>query len=277
MRPRLLAALLSGWFLLAAVPAHASRTLSLHPLPHGLWTVAVESPGAGTTWHLLVDTGSTHTVLSIEAARRAGLDVRPGPSLATPAGVVEVGAALLPDFHIGERSLGPFQVLVADLSALDRSPRLDGILGMDVLGAGPVRIDLVVGALAFLDDARVPRGSGAEVPAREQAGRLVIDARIDGRRRAMVLDTGAQMAVMFDAAATGAPATLATVGGRRGAVIVRAEMALGGVVLGAVPTARVAPPPARHGSDGLLPASAFASVYIDRARGLVHVVPRRWR
>jgi hypothetical protein len=54
-----------------------------------------------------------------------------------------------------------------------------------------------------------------------------------------------------------------------------AEVALGVVALGSLPVLRVAGQQPRFGSDGVLPASAFARLHIDRVAGVVHVVPRR--
>jgi predicted aspartyl protease len=261
--------------LLAPAPALAGRAVPLVAFSPGLWTVEVAAPGGGPAWRWLVDTGSTHTVLSTSAASRAGLPVEPGGRLLTPAGVIEAGAVELPPFRLGGWLQPARRVLVAPLAAIGRDPRLDGILGMDVLGGGPVVLDLAGGALLLGQERPAGAGQGEAVPARVHGGRLVVDVEVDGALRTMVLDSGAQVPVVFDAAPAGAGVTIGTVAGAQPARASRAELRVGDVSLGGVPTVRVPPPRARTGSDGLLPAAMFARVYLDPVRGDVRVVPRR--
>lgn len=262
--------------MLAGAPpvAAAPASVTLTRTEAGLWTAPVRSDAAARPWRFLVDTGSTHTVLGEAAARRAGLDVVPGRRLLTPAGIVEVGETTLPALRIGDRVRTGFPVLVADLAALGRDPEIDGILGMDALAGDHVLIDLAGGRLSFVaaDDRAV---RGVRVPAREFGGRILIEAHVDGRARTLVLDTGAEAVVVFDRETRGVPVVLGTAGGAAPARAGRADVRLAGLPLGAVPTVRVATAAGRAGSDGLLPASLFTSIYLDRAAGEVRLVPRR--
>ncbi len=81
--------------------------------------------------------------------------------------------------------------------------------------------------------------------------------------------------MLFDDDDAGAPVGLTTAGGTGAARAGRAELALGDVRLGAVPTLRMASPTGRAGSDGLLPVALFASIALDRTAGELRVVPRR--
>ncbi len=253
----------------------AGRGVSLTRTGGGLWTAPVHADPAGRPWHFLIDTGSSHTVLADAAARRAGLVVMPGRRLLTPAGMVEVGEAILPALHLGERVRRAFPVVVADLAALGRDPEIDGILGMDALGGDRVLIDLAAGLLTFVaaDDARGVRG--VRVPVRETGGRFVIEARVDGRPRQLVLDTGAEAVVVFDPEVRGEAVTLGTAGGGVAARAGRAQLSLAGLPLGAVPTVRLVSASQPRTGDGLLPATLFTSIFIDPPAGEVRLVPRR--
>ncbi len=255
--------------------AHAGPSAPLEAFGPGLWTVELALEGQPERWRFLVDTGSSHTVISTAMAARAGLPVAGGSRLLTPAGLLEVGETDLPAFRIGSQPREGRRVQVAPLAALGKDARLDGILGMDALGGTPFVLDLAGGALRFLPAEASGRGEGLLVPARPHAGRVVVEVAVDGETRAMVLDSGAQMPVVFEAAVAGAPVTLATAGGRRQARVARAEWRVGPVQLGGVLTVRTASPAARTGSDGLLPVTAFSRVFIDPARGEVRVAVRR--
>lgn len=260
--------------------ATASSSVPLVPLADGLWTVAVDTrtdaAEASSRWQFLVDTGSTHTVLAEAAAVRAGLPVTRGRWLLTPAGLLEVGETRLPALVLGDRVRRDVTVLVADLAALGRDPRIDGILGMDVLDADRIVLDLRGGVLSLLDGTSRPASRrGTALPARLVGGRLVVEARVNGRPRSLVLDSGAAVTVLYEAAAGGADVRLGTAGGTRGGLAARAELSVGGVHLGPVPAVRILPARPPVAGEGLLPAAVFARIEIDRTAGLVHVVPRR--
>lgn len=271
----LLAALwLVLWPALAA--AEADRDVPLVRLASGLWTVAVQAGPKARPWRFLVDTGSTHTLISPAAARRAGLVVRPGRHLRTPLGVVSAGETTIAGLSIGGRRVEALVALVVELGGHGAAEPIDGILGMDALTGDRLTLDLVAGTLAVGDaDVRAGRPAGHVVPARVVAGRMLVDARVGGQRRTLVLDSGASHLVLFDDDDAGAPVGLTTAGGTGAARAGRAELALGDVRLGAVPTLRMASPTGRAGSDGLLPVALFASIALDRTAGELRVVPRR--
>lgn len=251
-----------------------AQALPLVPLGPGLWTVVVTADPGLTPWRFLVDTGTTHTLLSPSAARRAGLTVTTGPPMLTPAGSVDTGEATVPALHLGDRRLTGFRVLVVDLDAVGHHAPVDGVLGMDALAHDRVWLDLTGGQLTFPDIEEGQRIAGTGVAARRFAGRFVVDAQLDGAPRTLLLDSGAAQLVMFDADGAGAPVRLATAGGVVDGWSGRADLTLGDLRLGAVPTLRLPASAGRSGSDGLLPAALFGSVYIDRVRGEVRLVPR---
>ncbi len=262
--------------MLPAMGDGATRELALEALPHGLWAVTVRVAGSARPWRFLLDTGSTHTLLSTDTARRAGLDVRPGRQVATPGGLSPAGESTLVGLDLGGRLLPPLRVLVVDLVAIGGSARVDGILGMDAIGESRLHLDLVGGRLSFPEASEPSRQRGGQpVPARIVDGRVLVDAHVGGRRRTLVLDSGAAGLVLYDDRDAGTSVRLGTAGGSTGARAGRAELAIGALRLGAVPALRLAAPPGRSGSDGLLPAALFVSIDIDRAAAEVRLVPRR--
>lgn len=261
---------------LVASGSGRASTVPLHLLSAGLWTTPVDAGPGGPVWHFLVDTGTTQTILSDAAARRAGLTVGAGPRLLTPAGPVAVGETTLPVLRVGARSRRDVAVLVADLSVLGRDPRIDGILGMDVLDAERIVLDLAAGELTLVDgDSDDVARRGTALPARVVAGRLLLDARLDGRARTLVLDSGATATVVYDPAPAGAAVDLRTAGGVATGRTRRTELAVGAVVVGPVRAVRLLAPPVPTGAQGLLPAALFARIDFDRRAGLVRLIPRR--
>lgn len=255
---------------------HAGSAVPLVPAA-GLWTVRVDAgTPTGPAWHFLVDTGTTQTVVSTSAARTIGLVVTPGSRLLTPAGPVAVGQARLPVLGLGDRVRRDVPVLVADLSALGRDPRIDGILGMDVLDADRIVLDLALGQLTLVDGASdhiARRGTAQAV--RYLGGRLVVDVNLDGRVHGLVLDSGASTTVLYAATSRGAAVDVRSAGGAVSGRTRRTELSVGRLALGPVSAVHVAPPAMATGAAGLLPATLFARIDIDRRAGVVRLQPRR--
>ncbi len=267
------------WLSMASTSGEgAPRGLALEALPQGLWAVTVRVGDSTQSWRFLLDTGSTHTLLSTDTARRAGLEVRPGRQVATPGGLRPAGESTLVGLDLGGRRLPPLRVLVVDLAAIGGTDRrVDGILGMDAIGEPRLHLDLVGGRLVFPDaDEPARQRRGQPVAARIVNGRVLVDAHVGGRPRTLVLDSGVVGLVLYDDDdEAGTPVRLGTAGGGTSARAGRAELAIGALRLGAVPALRLAAPRGRSGSDGLLPAALFASIDIDRGAGEVRLVPRR--
>lgn len=269
-------ALASGARVDAGVAA-ASRSpvheVDLSPTDSGLWTVPVTLDGESRPRRFIVDTGSERTVLAADVAAALDLPLRLGPILLTPGGRVDAQETTLERLDIGSLAVTDLAAVVVDLQALGRGWPLDGILGMDVLGRHDLVIDFEYGRLTLADDLRA---SGVALATRTIAGRRVVEARIDGQPRSLVLDTGAAAFVVFDGErAGGAAVRLGTAATATPGRVRRAEVAVGGVPLGGLPVVRVPPVAARSGSDGLLPGSVFLRIFVDADSDEVRVVPRR--
>ncbi|MEZ5293751.1 MAG: retropepsin-like aspartic protease [Vicinamibacterales bacterium] len=267
------AALFTLSCLLPALGADAS-SVPLEPFGRGLWTVAVSAGPSAPTWRFLVDTGASRTVLDATAARRGGIPVAPGARLVTPAGTVDAGLATLAELRLNGRVRTALRVVVVDLSALGRPPVLDGILGMDVLDGDHVVFDFAHGRLGFPAAAEAAAlSAGTPVPIREVGGRLIVEARVNGAARDLVLDSGAEVAVIYDAGAGGGT-RLATAGGPARGRSVETLVALGRLPLGLMRALLVAAPAGRTGAAGVLPAARFTWIHLDRTAGVVRLVPR---
>lgn len=265
--------------LASLVPAEAmagDRGVALARLEGGLWAVRACVGPEARPLTLVLDTGAERTVLDSGVARALGLTPVPWGLLGTPAGLVEAATVRLPRLALGPHVRADVPVLVADLSTLGAGDGVDGILGMDALAGPHVLIDFANGALSFPTDGVAAVPEGVSLPARASGARVVVDARIDGRDRALVLDTGAETIVLFEAPGdSGRPVDFGAAGVRGKGRMAAAEVTLGSVPLGSLPVLRIARQQPRFGSDGVLPATAFARLHIDRVVGVVRVVPRR--
>lgn len=282
MAPRVRWAVLAA--LLLAAGDHSDATtvsserrlvheVALSPTASGLWTVAVTLGPARRPHRFVVDTGSERTVLAAHVAALLELPVRQGPILLTPAGRVSAQEATVDRLDIGGLAVTSLATVVVDLQALGRGWPMDGILGMDVLGRGDVLIDFTRARLTMGDDLRAP--GGVVLATRSVAGRRVVAARVDGRVRELVLDTGAAAFVVFDGGGHGERVQVGAAGVAVEARRRRAEVAVGGVQFGGVPVVRLPPVASRIGSDGLLPGTLFSRIFIGADRDEVRVVPRR--
>ena len=177
--------------------AVVDNRLALAPMAGGLWTVAVTLDQEKRLLTFVVNTGSARSVVSRAAAMRAGLPIVDGARLDTPAGTVDAGETVVPRLVMGRTTAIRQRLLVANAAGLGRVVQVDGILGMDLLAARDVVLDFDRGLLTLADSAPGPSAAGVSLPMRWAGGRVVLDARIDGRERALVLDTGAQTLVVF--------------------------------------------------------------------------------
>lgn len=266
----------------ALVGLFAVSLLLFGTIPTKVFPVTTEVYVEGQGPYLFyVDTGSETTV--IEPSLAASLGLRP----AFQTEIVSVtGSRFAPGTTVGTMRAGgeaipPVEVLFDDPSqARQLVSGVRGVLGINALRhvnflLAPREGVLRIGSAAV----RPTEGDVVAVPMREVEGRIVIGARMGREPLSLVLDSGANHVVLFrmpEAMARTSPvsSTVTTLDGARQAAATTwtaAMMVEDKLRMKTRPAVVVQ----RAGSpvDGLMPVSAFESVYVDRARNEVVLLP----
>lgn len=257
-----------------ALDAHAQADVGLRvPLLAGeSLTVPVTIDGHGP-YSFLLDTGSSHTTVSVDLAARLG-----APRVAKTRVSTASGDAWSAVVALGSVGLGPLvipSVMATELpqASLSADGLIHGVVGLDVLGQRPFCLDYANRSIRW--DAPVPSGGDVEVPLDTRGPVWLVAVDDESGRRWLVPDSGADGLTLFDrgqwrgvelkpgtvrvqtvtGAGVGTPAVLARLNlGRRGLVDLPVTVLDG---------TRVS---AEHG-DGLLPTGRFARACFDPQRG----------
>lgn len=158
--------------------------------------VAVMVEGQGP-FSFLVDTGAERTVIARELAERLGLAQGVKLRLATIGSLATVPSYRVAALQMSDLRLAPF-----DAPAFaGRHIGAAGLIGIDMLENRRVLIDFRKESMEILETRRRARpiihdDDAIVVTARNRAGRLILsDARIEGRRVDVIVDTGAQTSI----------------------------------------------------------------------------------
>ena len=165
--------------------------------------------GSQGPFQFMIDTGAQATVLSRDLADRLELFDRQSATLVGMASRKSVETTTVPNFGLGNRR---FYIQTAPLIEGTYIGGADGILGVDSLQNQRVLIDFEKQRLSDADAEELGGNRGYEiiVKARRRLGQLIItQARLDGVRVAVIVDTGAQGSV-------GNPALMARLRNARG-------------------------------------------------------------
>ena len=160
---------------------------------HKRMTVPVTIAGEGP-YRFLIDTGAqatvvTHRLVEDLALRRSGT-----ATLVAMGSSRQVETVELDDLEFANRSVSGLISPLLHTSNIGA----DGILGLDSLQDTRVLIDFRERRMSIADAEYEESNSGYEiiVRARKKLGQMIItDARIDGVRAAVVIDTGAQNSI----------------------------------------------------------------------------------
>ena len=145
-------------------------------------------------FNFLIDTGAQNTVLSRALAERLLLVPSARARLIGIAGTEMVDTVEIEQLDLGRRS---YYNLLAPLLE-GRHIGADGILGLDSLQGQRVLIDFRTNAMTIGDAASLGgnRGFDIVVTARRRSGQLIMtEARIDGVKVDVVIDTGAETSI----------------------------------------------------------------------------------
>lgn len=168
--------------------------------PFRRMTVPVSIRGTGP-YRFLIDTGAQATVLSRDLADRLELVERQPAVLVGAASRRPVETTPVDGIGIGSRSINVAMAPLVDGANIGGA---DGILGLDSLQGQRLLIDFKEKALHVADARELGGNRGYEIVVRahRRLGQLIItQARLDGVKTAVIIDTGAQ-------GSTGNPALL---------------------------------------------------------------------
>lgn len=157
-------------------------------------TVAVSVVGKGP-YRFLVDTGSERTVISRQLAERLRLESGRNAVLHSVIGVNDVDTVFIPRLQVSNNT-----ITIVDAPALEASNiGADGMLGIDSLHSQRVLFDFKARTMSITPSKRPLErldGQTIVVRARTRHGRLIFSqARIDGRKVTVVIDTGSQLSI----------------------------------------------------------------------------------
>ena len=153
--------------------------------------------GGEGPFSFLVDTGAERTVIARELADRLGLV--PGETLRM---ATIGGSATVPSYHVAALQMAKLHLAKVNAPAFHgRHIGAAGLIGVDMLEERRVLIDFRNERMEILETRKRARpvirdDDAIVVTARNSAGRLILsDARIDGKRIDVIVDTGAQTSV----------------------------------------------------------------------------------
>lgn len=157
---------------------------------YGRMTVPVKIEGQGP-FRFMIDTGAQATVVTRGLTEKLNLVPTGSATLVGMGSRKPVQLVEVDGLEFAERVLNNISAPMLEANHIGA----DGILGLDSLQDLRVMIDFREGTIAVNDSAALGGNRGYEivVRARHKLGRLIItQARIDGVRTAVVIDTGAQ-------------------------------------------------------------------------------------
>ena len=157
-------------------------------------TVAVSVGGSGP-YRFLVDTGSERTVISRQLAQQLQLETGKQAILHSVVGRSDVDTVFIPHLRVSNNVIS-----VVDAPALEASNiGADGMLGIDSLRSQRVLFDFKAKTMSITPSNKPLErldGDTIVVRARARQGRLIFsDAKIDGQRVTVIVDTGSQVTI----------------------------------------------------------------------------------
>jgi predicted aspartyl protease len=178
--------------------SETAETLAYLPDAASRMTLAVNVGGQGP-FRFVVDTGAERTVVSSELALALGLDSGGDVTLASVSSVSRVPSVLLPGLEVGRRTLP----MIRAPSLAQRNIGAQGMLGVDSLQSQRVVFDFrnreITLSTSLLEEQNWPADT-IVVTGRTLLGRLILtDARIDGQRIRVIVDTGSQVTIANNA------------------------------------------------------------------------------
>jgi predicted aspartyl protease len=163
-------------------------------LRQGYLVVVEGSIGSLAGRRLIVDTGTSSTVLDCSVARQLGLGGRES-RLTMLNGDEQVKTSVLSSLTLGPVVAKSLPVFITDLSFLTRQlgMRIDGIVGLDVLKASSFRIEYDTRQIVF----GPVQSSPGSVPFETGPPLVTVNMEIEGQPARVLVDTGASGLLLF--------------------------------------------------------------------------------
>ncbi len=250
-------------FLLAAtaVLTQAETPLEASRVDHVLVLNKVFLNGVGP-FRMMVDTGNASSLIRPRVAQRIKAHATYAVEQVTTGGTQVLPVVVLDEVEAGGVRDRAVEAMVGEIPF----DGVDGVLGQSWL----IRHDY------FLDyrnhrvvvDAE-PSAHGNRTVFRSTDGRPILAAEVDGRRADLVLDSGASVVVLFETG--GRLRTRATI--RTNAFLAQAEQGSVRIAVADGQARRMdaVRVNAAESAPGLLPANAFASVFVSNRYGFVEL------
>lgn len=145
-------------------------------------------------FEFIVDTGTNGIILTPQAAKRLSLKLTKGEAI-TGAGPASKPSkrSNVNNIEIGSFSIKRSPVLLVGLDQIRNAfhfPRLDGVLGLDVLAGDSVTFNMQRRVISLADVPLNMPSHAVTQPYRVQDGLIVVDGAVDGVHGPMILDTG---------------------------------------------------------------------------------------
>src|SRR6478735_3878478 len=282
-RRQFCATTLSRAFVAQAFVAKAGDAPAPAPLRIPVWI------GDKGPFSFIVDTGASRSALASHAASGLGTSWQPGEPvrLTTPAGNLDVPTIPVGNMRADGQSLAIQRLPVLPRLALTTA---DGLLGADAFVGAMLHLDFRAGRVQLSPARELAEKSPAVPLRREAGGLLVVDATVESRVIATLLDTGALDSVASPALARlGAAREETPLRGADGALLESSPATLPAVAIGEtrwppgpVRRANLEPPPGvRAPPDGaalllgLDRLTEFDWLAVDYLHGLVQFSPHR--
>lgn len=285
--------------LLVVCDAVSAGTATALPLPFRLvapyMLVTVQVNGNHRAVFCL-DTASSVTLISPRLAEHLAMPAGKTRTIVTHTGAERMPQGVLMSLEVGPLKVTDLRVVVAKLSPITSvAPDVEGVIGQDVFGAVNYLVDYPRGVIEFDRGHRLVHALvGATVPAVRVGRRLLVQAtlRVTAAAQAvpmlLALDSAASALMVFrrdtpDEAAlqlagrTKAVWVHSVEGDKLGLKGVAEQLAVGSQVLHRVPITVLEVPAGwqDQGQHGLLPTSAFDSIYFDNEGHGVMLNPQR--
>ena len=177
---------------LFSLPTLLTANEAVHKVPFSLVNghlITVQGSIHGRVVRLMIDTGSSHTIVNKRAVKKLRLKPRRQTVRVTAWGSTRTTQTVV----LRDLRMGPIQATLLCPTMELSSSGVDAIIGLDLLSQRDFTIDYETKTVQF--EARLPFESAVEFEAR--TGSLIIPMRIEGTDIRLMLDTGAPTIVLY--------------------------------------------------------------------------------